>query len=67
MTWEWIAFELIEWAVAASIALGIALIALKYFKLSLVWSLVIGMVVFTVVTFPIPTHAVKVTIPAPSR
>jgi hypothetical protein len=60
-------FQAIEWGVSALLALGAALIALKTFRLSPVWSLVIGMAVFTVLHFPITTHAVKVDLPRPSN
>ena len=47
----------IEWAVAAAVAFGAAFIALRYFKLSPLWALVIGMVIFTALQFPLATHA----------
>ena len=59
-----LAFNALGWAVCALIGLGAALAALKYLKLSPVWALVIGMAVFTLLQFPIPTHAVKLDIPA---
>ena len=52
-------FGLIEWAVSALVALGASLIALRVFKLAPIWALVIGMVIFTGLQFPIQTHAVK--------
>jgi hypothetical protein len=50
-------FLAIEWAVAAAIAFGAAFIALRYFKLSPLWALVVGMVIFTGMQFPLVTHA----------
>ena len=46
----------IEWAVAAAISFAAAFIALRYFKLSTLWALVIGMVIFTGLQFPLVTH-----------
>jgi hypothetical protein len=57
----------IEWIVTALVALAVTLIAFKAFKLSPVWSLAIGMAVFTVLNFPIPTHAVWVEMPRRSN
>ncbi len=53
----------IEWAVAAVAASGAAFVALRYFKFSPLWALIIGMVVFTGLQFPIQTHAVKLVMP----
>jgi hypothetical protein len=58
-------FSVIEWGLSALLALGAALIALKIFKLGPVWALVIGMVIFTALQFPITTHAVKLDMPPP--
>ena len=60
-----VAYDLIEWAVAALLALGATLVALRALKLSPTWSVVIGMVVFAGLWFPIRTHAVKIDIPPP--
>jgi hypothetical protein len=54
---------MIDWAVGAVIAFGAAFVALRYFKLSPLWALIIGMVIFTGLDFPFPimmTHAVVV-------
>ncbi len=56
-------FLAIGWGVTALLALGATLVALKVFRLSPVWSLVIGMAVFTVLHFPID---VKLDMPRPS-
>jgi len=58
-------FNGIEWGTAALLALGAAILALKVFKLSPIWALVVGMVVFTGLQFPIQTHAVKLNMPLP--
>ena len=58
-----LAFNALGWAVCALIGLGAALVALKYFKLSPLWAVVIGMAVFALLQFPIPTHAVKLDMP----
>ncbi len=57
----------VEWVVAALLALGAAILALKVFKVSPIWALVIGMAIFTGLQFPIQTHAVKVDMPAPAK
>jgi hypothetical protein len=62
-----LAFNVLSWAVGALIGLGAALAALKYFKLSPVWAAVVGMTVFTLLRFPIPTHAVKLDMPLQSN
>jgi len=62
-----LAFNALSWAVGALIGLGAALTALKYFKRSPVWAVVIGMTVFTLLQFPIPTHAVKLDMPLRSN
>jgi len=63
MTMEPINLSLaMEWAVAAIVAIGVALVALRYFKLSPLWALIVGMVIFTGLQFPITTH---VTLPMP--
>ena len=55
----------IDWAVCALVAFGAAFVALRYFKLSPLWALAIGMLVFTGLNFPIPVHtfAAKVAMP----
>ncbi len=58
-------YQAAEWAISALIALGISLVALRLFKLAPTWALVIGMVVFTGLQFPIQTHAVKLDFPPP--
>ena len=50
----------IEWAVAAIVAFGAALVALRYFKLAPLWALIVGMAIFTGLQFPITTHATVV-------
>ncbi len=57
----------IEWIVTAGIAFGVSLIALKIWKLSPLWALLIGMAVFTGLWFPIQTHAVMLEMPRPSN
>lgn len=52
-----------EWLFGALIAFGAAFVALRYFKLSPLWALIIGMVVFTGLNFPLTTHAVRVDMP----
>ena len=59
--------DAMEWGVAALLALGASLIALRVFKLSPVWALVIGMIVFTGLFFPIQTHAVLLELPRPAK
>jgi len=54
-----------EWGVSALIALAAALSALRWFKLAPLWAVVIGMVVFTGLQFPIKTHAVLLEMPRP--
>ena len=49
--------QAIEWAVAAALAFGAAFVALRYFKLSPIWALAIGMAIFTGLQFPLVTHA----------
>ena len=56
--------DLIEWGVAALLSLAASLIALRAFKLAPMWAVVIGIIVFTVLHFPIQTHAVKLDMPA---
>lgn len=56
-------YDVIEWAFAALIALGAALAALKLAKVSPLWAVVIGMLVFTGLQFPLKTHAVMVEMP----
>jgi hypothetical protein len=60
-------FNLLGWAFAALLALGASLLALKIFKVAPVWAVVIGIAVFTVLRFPIPTHAVRVDMPRNSH
>ena len=50
----------IDWAIGAAIAFAAAFVALRFFKLSPLWALIIGMVVFTGLQFPLTTHAVRV-------
>lgn len=57
--------DLIEWGVAALLALTASIIALRAFKLAPIWAVVIGIIVFTALHFPIQTHAVKLDMPAP--
>lgn len=57
--------DLIEWGFSALLALAASLIALRVFKSAPMWAVVIGIIVFTVLRFPIPTHAVKLNMPAP--
>lgn len=59
--------DVLEWTTAALLALGAAMLALKVFRLAPVWSLVIGMAVFTGLWFPIQTHAVMLAMPRPSK
>jgi hypothetical protein len=56
---------IIGWAIGAVIAFGAAFIALRYFKLSPLWALIIGMVIFTGIQFPFPlyTTAARVEVP----
>jgi hypothetical protein len=58
-------YQAAEWAISALIALAVSLLALRRFKLSPTWALVIGMVVFTGLQFPITTHAVMLEMPRP--
>ena len=58
-------YDLIEWGVSAILALGASLIVLKVFRLAPVWAVVIGMIVFTGLQFPIKTHAVMIDMPRP--
>jgi hypothetical protein len=60
------AYGLIEWAMAAILALGASLVVLKVFRFAPVWAVVIGMVVFTGLQFPIKTHAVLIDMPPPN-
>ena len=60
-------FDVIERGVTALLALGAALVALKGFKMAPVWALVIGMVVFAGLWFPIQTHAVRLDMPRTSN
>jgi hypothetical protein len=57
------AFDFIEWAVAALLALGASVVALKAFKLAPLWAVVIGILVFTGLQIPISTHAVMLKMP----
>jgi len=59
--------DVVEWTVTALLALGAAMLALKVFRLAPVWSLVIGMAVFTGLWFPIQTHAVMLEMPQRSK
>ena len=59
-------FNLIEWVISDLLAFGIAFIALRKFKVSPVWAIVIGIVVATALLFPIQTHAIKLDLPDPS-
>jgi hypothetical protein len=52
------AYAVIEWSMAALLALGVTVLALKVFRLAPLWAVVVGMVVFTLLFFPITTHAV---------
>jgi len=61
-----IAYDSIMWAVTALLSLGVSLIALKMLKLSPLWAVLIGMVVFAAIWFPIRTHAVMIKMPAPT-
>jgi hypothetical protein len=58
-------YRALIWAVCGLFGTGAALVALKYFKLSPVWALVVGMAVFAGLQFPIETHAVMHQIPLP--
>ena len=57
----------LDWLIAALIAFGIAFVALRYFKLSPFWALLIGMLVFTGLHFPITTHATMLVMPKASN
>jgi hypothetical protein len=59
-------YDVIEWGVGALLALGASFIALKVFKLAPLWAVVIGIVVFTGLQFPIKTHAVLIHVPPPN-
>jgi hypothetical protein len=58
-------YQAAEWAISALIALAVSLVALRLFKLAPTWALVIGMVVFTGLQFPLRTHAVLPEMPRP--
>jgi hypothetical protein len=60
------AYELIEWGTAAILALGASLVVLKVFRWTPIWAVVIGMIVFTGLQFPIKTHAVMIDMPPPT-
>jgi uncharacterized membrane protein YjjB (DUF3815 family) len=60
-----IAFNILEWALAALLALVVSLIAIKRFKMRPIWAFFIGAAIFACLTIPIPTHAVRVDMPAP--
>lgn len=60
-------FTALGWLIAGLLGLGAAILALKVFKLSPIWALIIGMVVFAGLQFPIQTHAVKLDMPVPSK
>lgn len=57
----------LDWLIGASLAFGAAFVALRYFKLSPFWALLIGMLVFTGMHFPIQTHAALVEVPRPTN
>jgi hypothetical protein len=57
----------IDWAIGAVIAFAAALVALRYFKPSPLWALMIGMVIFTGLQFPITTHAVRIDMPVRAK
>ena len=61
-----ILLDLIEWLIAALLALGASLLALKKFKVAPTWAVVIGISVFAILHFPIRTHAVMLTMPNPN-
>ena len=56
-----------DWAIGAAIAFGAAFVALRYFKLSPLVALIIGMVIFTGLQFPITTHMTKLVMPRSSN
>jgi hypothetical protein len=58
-------YQAAEWGFNALLAIGLSLIALRVFKMADVWALVIGMVVFTGLQFPIRTHTVLLEMPRP--
>ncbi len=60
-------YEVIEWGLAALLALGVAVAVLKLTKLGRLLALVIGMLVFTGLQFPIKTHAVMLEMPRKSN
>jgi hypothetical protein len=60
-------YSAIAWGTSALVALGASLLALKVFKVPPIWAVVIGIVVFTALGFPIPTHAVRVDMPQNSN
>jgi len=60
-------YDVIEWSFAALVALGVALAVLKLTKLGPLWALLIGMLVFTGLQFPLKTHAVKLDMPRNSN
>ena len=53
----------VEWGASALITLAVSIAALRWFKLGPIWVVVIGMVVFTGLQFPIKTHAVLLEMP----
>jgi hypothetical protein len=53
----------LDWLIGAALAFGVAFVALRYFKVSPFWALLIGMLVFTGLHFPIGTYATKLVIP----
>jgi len=57
----------LDWAMGALLAFGAAFVALRYFKLSPLWALTIGMIVFTGLHFPLQTHAARVGVPRNSN
>ena len=58
------ALQLAVWGTAALIGLGVALFALKVLKLPPIWALILGMVIFAGIQFPIATHAVRIDMPS---
>lgn len=58
-------FFVLDWVVAAALAFGAAFVALRYFKLSPLLALIIGMVIFTGLHFPLYVFTARVVIPAP--
>jgi hypothetical protein len=59
-----IVFNLIEWAVAALLAFGASVLALKKFNVRPLWAVAIAILVLIALQFPIQTHAVKLSMPA---